>query len=77
MEAGKYIARTYLAADNQKLGYAIRDLEKPLFEYDKIVHSAGKTSGNGGKKHHFYYQDFGQFEELPDGGQEELPWTDT
>lgn len=75
MEAGKYIARTYLAVDNQKLGYAIRDLEKPLFEYDKIVHSASKTSGNGGKKHHFYYQDFdSEFEELPE--QEGIPWAD-
>lgn len=73
MEAGKYIARTYLAVDNQKLGYAIRDLEKPLFEYDKIVHSTSKTNGNGGKKHHFYYQDLGQFEEL-EGAQEEIPW---
>lgn len=76
MEAGKYIARTYLAVDNQKLGYAIRDLEKPLFEYDGIVHSSG-SNGTGGKKHHFYYQDLGQFEELPEGDQEEIPWSDT
>ncbi len=71
MEAGKYISRTYIAVDAQKLGYAIRDLEKPLFDYDGIVHSSGKTSGNGGKMHHFYYQDFGQFEEL--GEQEKIP----
>lgn len=75
MEVGKYIARTYLAVDNQKLGYAIRDLEKPLFEYDKIVHSSS-GNGTGGKKHHFYYQDLGsEFEELSE--QEEIPWADT
>lgn len=74
MEAGKYIALTYLAADAQKLGYAIRDIEKPLFDYDGIVHAATKTGGNGGKKHHFYYQDIPQFEELD--GQEETPWPD-
>lgn len=73
MEAGKYIVRTYLAADNQKLGYAIRDLEKPLFDFDGIVHSSSKTGGSGGKKHSFYYQDLGQFEELPEVEQEELP----
>ena len=76
MEAGKYIVRAYLAVDNQKLGYAIRDLEKPLFEFDGIVHSTSKTNGTGGKKHHFYYQDLVQFEELPDA-QEELPWQTT
>jgi len=76
MEAGKYIARAYLAVDNQKLGYAIRDLEKPLFEFDGIVHSTSKTNGNGGKKHHFYYQDLDQFEEL-ESTQEELLWQTT
>ena len=71
MEAGKYIAKTYLAPDSQKLGYLIRDLEKPLFAYDGIVHLAKKTGGHGGKKHDFYYQNLDQFEEVP-----ELKWTD-
>ena len=75
MEAGKYIARAYLAVDNQKLGYAIRDLEKPLFEFDGIVHSTG-GSGTGGKRHSFYYQDLSQFEELNEE-QEEMPWQTT
>ncbi len=75
MEAGKYIARTYLAVDNQRLGYDIRNLEKPLFDYDGIVHSFTRTGGNGGKKHHFYYQNLAQFEELPE--QEEFPLADT
>jgi len=74
MDAGKYIAHTYLASDNQKLGYVIRDLEKPLFDYDGIVHSAS-SNGTGGRKHSFYYQNFGRFEELPE--QTEMPWTDT
>lgn len=70
MEAGKYITKTYLAPNSQKLGYLIRDLEKPLFEYDGIIYSA-KSNGTGGKKHDFYYQNLDQFEEIP-----ELKWTD-
>lgn len=71
MEAGEYIARAYLATDNQRLGYAIRDLEKPLFDYDGIVHATTRTGGSGGKKHSFYYQDLSGFEDLPE--QTELP----
>jgi len=76
MEAGKYIVRTYLAVDNQKLGYAIRNLEKPLFDYDGIVHSFTKH-GTASKKHCFYYQDLGEFNELTDEEQEGFPWSDT
>lgn len=72
MEAGKYIARTYLDVNTHKLGHEIKALEKPLFEFDGIVHATSKVSGNGGKKHSFYYQDLGQFEDL-EGDQEELP----
>ena len=73
MEAGKYIARAYLAVNTTKLGHEIKALEKPLFDYDGIVHATSKTNGTGGKKHSFYYQDLGQFEELPEVEQEELP----
>lgn len=73
MEAGKYIARTYLAVNTTKLGHEIKALEKPLFDFDGIVHTAARTGGNGGRKHSFYYQDLGQFEELPEVEQEELP----
>lgn len=59
MEAGKYIARTYLAVNTTKLGHEIKALEKSLFDYDGIVHAATKTGGNGGSKHSFYYQDLG------------------
>ena len=76
MEAGKYIARAYLAIDAQRLGYAIKDLEKPLFDFDGIVHSTSKTSGHGGNKHSFYYQDLSQFEELEEC-QEKTPWQTT
>lgn len=76
MEAGKYMAQTYLAPDNQKLGYEIRNLEKPLFEFDGIVHSTAKTNGNGGKKHRFYYQDLSHLENL-EGEQEAMPWQTT
>lgn len=71
MEAGKYIARAYLAVNTTKLGHEIKSLEKPLFDYDGIVHAATKTGGNGGSKHSFYYQDLSVFEELPE--QIELP----
>jgi len=71
LEAGKYIARTYLAPNTQKMGHEIKALEKPLFDYDGIVHAATKN-GNAGYKHSFYYQDLSQFEEL-EGDQEELP----
>ena len=73
MDAGLFIARTYLAVNTTKLGHEIKALEKPLFDFDGIVHAFSKTSGNGGKKHYFYYQDLGQFEELPEVEQEELP----
>ena len=73
MDAGLFIARTYLAVNTTKLGHEIKALEKPLFDFDGIVHAFSKTSGNGGKKHSFYYQDLGQFEELPEVEQEELP----
>ena len=72
MEAGKYIVRTYLAVNPTKLGHEIKALEKPLFDFDGIVHAFSKTSGTGGKKHHFYYQDLGQLEALPEWEQEEI-----
>ena len=76
MNAGRFIARTYLASSEKKLGSDIKDLEKPLFDFDGIVHS---TSGNGtgGKKHSFWYQDLGQLEELTEAEQQEIPWSDT
>lgn len=66
LEAGQYIAHTYLAATPQKLGYELRKLDKPLLERDGIIHTTIKTGGNYSHKHCFYYQDFGLLEELPD-----------
>lgn len=75
MDAGKYIVKTYLAPSTKKLGKDIAALEKPLFDFDGIIHVAS-GNGTGGSKHSFYYQNFGQFEELPDS-QEEIPWQTT
>ena len=54
LEAGKYIAKAYLAPTPQKLGYALKPLDQPMFEYDGILHTT-TGNGSGGKKHHFYY----------------------
>ena len=69
MEAGKYIARTYLAVNAKKLGHELKALDGSLFEYDGIVHATA-THGTGGKKHHFYYQDLGPLaaDEPPEDG---------
>lgn len=71
MEAGRFVARTYLAPTAQKLGHEIKALEKPLFDYDGIVHAVS-SHGTGGKKHCFYYQDAVMFEDLT-GEQAEIP----
>ncbi len=65
MTAGRFIARTYLSASAKSLGREIGNLEKPLFDYDGIVH-ATSSHGTAGKKHSFYYQDLSQFGEEPD-----------
>lgn len=66
MTAGRFIARTYLSASAKSLGREIGNLEKPLFDYDGIVHASKATGGSGSKKHIFYYQDLSQFGEEPD-----------
>lgn len=76
MTAGRFIARTYLASSEKKLGSDIKNLEKPLFDFDGIVHST-TSHGTAGKKHSFWYQDLGQLEELTEAEQQELPWSDT
>lgn len=55
LEAGKVIAETLLAPNAQQLGYAVKDLEPKLFQYDGIIHWA-PSNGTGGKRHYFYYQ---------------------
>ena len=65
MEAGKYVARTYLAVNVTKLGHELKALDKPLLDYNGIVHTAG-GNGSGGKKHHFYFQDLGPLDDDPE-----------
>ena len=68
LEAGRYLVRQPLAPDSQRLGFAIRNLEGPLLEYDGVGHMA-VNRGTGGKKHIFYYVGENTFEEvdtLPD-----------
>lgn len=73
MSAGFYITRTHLAISPQKLGYALRELDRLLLEYGGIVHETTKRSGNGGNKHHFYYRDMPYLDELPEG--EQIPFS--
>lgn len=67
LTAGKFIANTYLAVSAQDLGYALKPLGGPLFEYDGILYTT-TPNGNAGKVHHFYYSgneinDFTEIEE--------------
>ena len=75
LEAGKYIARSYLADSAQALGYKLRALDKPLYEYDKILYTKSKH-GSGGQKHNFYYETIPEsaFTEMEDAEQDELPF---
>lgn len=63
LEAGRYIAHTSLADSARALTSKLKELDKLLIEYDGIAHER-KTNGSGGGKHHFYYVDSPQFEEL-------------
>lgn len=54
LDAGKYIARTYLAENTRALTNKVKALDKPLFDYDGIVHTRAKH-GNAGGKHKFYF----------------------
>lgn len=54
LDAGKHFAGTYLAETSRALTSKVKALEKPLFDYDGIVHERAKN-GNGGSKHHFYF----------------------
>ena len=54
LDAGKILAGTYLAENTRALSSKVIALEKPLFDYDHILHTRAKN-GNAGGKHHFYY----------------------
>lgn len=62
LDAGRFIAKTYLAPTARDLSSKIKSLDKPLFDYDGIIHER-KSNGSGGGRHRFYYADL-QMEEL-------------
>ena len=53
LDAGKYIARTYLAVNARSLSSKVAKLDKQLFDYDGIIHHRTEN-GNAGYKHYFY-----------------------
>lgn len=52
LDAGKTLMATYLATTPRDLSNKLSALDKPLFDYDGIVHTRAKHGGAGGK-HHF------------------------
>ena len=54
LEAGKRSTRTYLANTPRDLTNKLKALDKPLFDYNGIVHERTKN-GKGGGPHKFYY----------------------
>ena len=57
LSEGKRICKQPIATSSQKLGYALRDLDIPLMEYDGIVHQKS-SNGNAGNKHLFFFQNW-------------------
>ena len=78
LDAGKYIARTYLAENTRALTNKVKALDKPLFDYDGIVHTRAKNgskNGGGGGRHKFYYSTVGSVdgnEAIIEGEQSEF-----
>ena len=54
LDAGKIFAGTYLAETPTALSKKLKALEKPLFDYDHILHTR-VPNGTGGRKHQIYY----------------------
>lgn len=63
LNAGKLIAKTYIAATPAKVGYEVKKLDQPLFDYDGILHTT-TTHGTAGKVHHFYYANMGSGDDV-------------
>ena len=74
MEAGKYIAGTWLAPTAQKLGHDVKALDRPLFDYDGILHTR-LSNGTGGGKHSFHFQNVASFRDLSEQEQAKIPFT--
>lgn len=54
LDAGIHFSGTYLASTPRDLSSKLKALDKPLFDYDHIVHDRGKN-GNAGYKHKLFY----------------------
>ena len=65
LDAGKHFAGTYLADSTRALTSKVKALEKPLFDYDGIIHERAKH-GNAGGKHHFYFATVHQISDTVD-----------
>lgn len=52
LEAGQIITGTWIDTNATALSHKIKDLERDLFTYDRIMHRTGEN-GTGGKKHWF------------------------
>lgn len=62
LDAGKVLLTAYIAGSPRELTGKLTSLDKPLFEYDGIVHTKGKN-GSGGGKHRFYYRSTEKYEQ--------------
>lgn len=62
LDAGKVLAGQYMAANPRDLSRKLVALDKPLFDYDGIVHDRA-SHGSGGGKHRFYYRSTEKYEQ--------------
>lgn len=62
LDAGKVLLTAYIAATPRELTGKLTPLDKPLFDYDGIVHTRAKR-GTGGGRHHFYYASTDKYEQ--------------
>lgn len=61
---GMFIAHTYLAPNARALTEKLKALERPLYEFDGIIHERTKH-GNAGGKHKLYRYSCDPFEQEP------------
>lgn len=62
LDAGKVLLTAYIAANPRDLTNKLAPLDKPLFDYDRIVHTRAKN-GTGGGKHRFYFASTDKYEQ--------------
>ena len=62
LDAGKVLLGQYMAANPRDLSRKLVALDKPLFDYDGIVHDRA-SHGSGGGKHRFYYRSTEKYEQ--------------